>query len=63
MFSWVTKMLHYETIDVLEGINTNKSNKSKECMICHYWFLKDFGYKFQPYVCNDVNIYQWWLMN
>ena len=26
----------YETIDVSEGIEINKSNKSKECMICHY---------------------------
>ena len=21
-------------------------------MICHYWYFKDIGYKFQPYVCN-----------
>ena len=27
------KMLYQ--IDVLEGIDVNKSNKSKECMICH----------------------------
>ena len=21
-------------------------------MLCHYWYFKDVGYKFQPYVCN-----------
>ena len=39
-------MLQYETIDVSEGIDINKSNNSKECMICHYWYFKDIGYKF-----------------
>ena len=30
-------MLQYERIAVLEEIGINKSNKSKERMICHYW--------------------------
>ena len=21
-------------------------------MICHYWYFKDIGHKFQSYVCN-----------
>ena len=29
-------MLCYSDINVSEGIDINKSNKSKECMICHY---------------------------
>ena len=29
-------MLQYERIDVSERIDLNKSDKSKECMICHY---------------------------
>ena len=29
-------MLQYEKIYVSEGIDINKSNKSKEFMICHY---------------------------
>ena len=45
-------MLQYERIDVSEGIDLNKSDKSKECMICHYWYFKDIGYKYEPYVCN-----------
>ena len=29
-----------------------KSNKSKECIIFHYWYYKDIAYKSEPYVCN-----------
>ena len=34
-------MLQYERIDVSEGTNVNKTNASKECMLCHYWYFKD----------------------
>ena len=33
-------MLEYEQIDISEGIDVNKTNLSKECDICHYWYLK-----------------------
>ena len=29
-------MLEYEKIDISDGIDVNKSDKSKECMFCHY---------------------------
>ena len=45
-------MIQYERIDISEGIDINKSNESKECMICHYWYFKDIRYKYEPYVCN-----------
>ena len=32
-------MLQYEQIDALEEIDISKSNKSKECIICHYWYF------------------------
>ena len=35
-----------------KGIDFNKTNKSVECMICHYWYFKDNGFKYQPYFCN-----------
>ena len=38
-----------------EGTDPNKSNKSKECMICHYWYFKDIGYKNEQYVCNGCH--------
>ena len=45
-------MLQYERINVSEGIDIDKSNKSKETMLCHYWYFKNIGFKFQPYACN-----------
>ena len=45
-------MLQYEKIDVSEGIVINKTSASKECMICHYWYFKHVGFKFEPHVCN-----------
>ena len=29
-------MLQYERIDISEGIDFDKTNKSIQCMICHY---------------------------
>ena len=49
------KMLQYERIDISEGIDFDKSDKSKECMICHYWYFKDTGYKYEPHVCNKCH--------
>ena len=52
-------MLQYERIDISEGIDFDKSDKSKERMICHYWYFKDIGYKYEPHVCKNVIIYRW----
>ena len=30
------KMLEYERTDISQGIDVDLSNKSKECMLCHY---------------------------
>ena len=48
-------MLQYDRIDVSEGININETSESKECMLCHYWYSKNVGYKFQTYICNDCH--------
>ena len=45
-------MLQYEKIDTSKGINVNKTSASKECELCHYWFFKDVGFKFEEHVCN-----------
>ena len=45
-------MLQYEKTDVSEGIDINKTRLSKECELCHYWFFKDVGLKFEKHVCN-----------
>ena len=48
-------MLQYEKIDVSEGIDINKTCLSKECKLCHYWFFKDVGFKFEEHVCNGCH--------
>ena len=45
-------MLQYEEIDVSEGIDANKTSASKECMLCHYWYFKGVGFKFETHNCN-----------
>ena len=46
------EILYYDRIDVSEGININKTSKSKECDNCHYWYFLNKEFKFQSYVCN-----------
>ena len=58
MFVRVIKMLQYDRIDVSEGIGINKTNESKECMLCRYCHFKDLGFKFQPYLCNGIMLCQ-----
>ena len=41
-------MLEYERIHVLEGIDANKSNKSKECDLCHCWYFLDKNVDYDP---------------
>ena len=48
-------MLEYDRIDISEGINDNKTSASKECDICHYWYFKDIGFKYEPYLCNGCH--------
>ena len=48
-------MVQYERIDVSKGIDLKKSNKSKECMICHYRYFKDIGYKYEPVMVYDLD--------
>ena len=55
MFVCIVKILQYERIDVSEGIDFNKTNKSKKCKFCYYWFFKDDGFRFQPHVCNKCH--------
>ena len=40
-------MLIYEKINVSEGIDFDKSDQSKECMICHNWFFKHKNFNFK----------------
>ena len=44
-------MRYYERIYKSEGIYSTKSNRSKECKICHHGFF-NHEFKFQHSICN-----------
>ena len=48
-------MLEYKRIDIAEGIDVYKTKLSNECDICHYWYFKDIGFKYEPYLCNGCH--------
>ena len=48
-------MLEYDRIDIFQGIDINKISASKECDICHYWYFKDIGFKYELYLCNGCH--------
>ena len=48
-------MLEYDRIDISQGIDVNKTNLLKECDICHYWYFKDVGFKYEKYLCNGCH--------
>ena len=48
-------MLEYDTIDISEGIDTNKRSASKECNICHYWYFLDKNFNYEKYLCNGCH--------
>ena len=43
---------NYERIDISDGIDVDMSDKSKECMLCHYWYFLDKNFSYGPYLCN-----------
>ena len=49
------KMLWYQKVNFSEGIDVNKTSESKGCDLCHYWFFKDVGFKFEKHVCNGCH--------
>ena len=48
-------MLYHNRIDISEKIDVNKSNKSKECMVCHDWYFLDRRYKYEPELCSGCH--------
>ena len=50
-------MLHYDRIDISEGIDVNRTSASKECDIYHYWYFLKYSFKFQPNVPNNCHYF------
>ena len=56
-------MISYERIDKSEGIDFNKGENSVKYMICNYYYFKDIGFKYQPYVCNGCHDFSMTVQN
>ena len=39
-------------IDISDGIDVDMSDKSKECMLGHYWYFLDKSFSYGPYLCD-----------
>ena len=48
-------MMEYDSINISEGIDVNKTSASQECDICHYWYFKDIGFKYKSYLFNSCH--------
>ena len=48
-------MLEYDRIDISEGIYMGKTNKSRECDICHYWYFLDKNFNYEKCLCNGCH--------
>ena len=48
-------MLEFGRINISEGIDIKKTSASKECKICHYWYFRDIGFKYELHLCNGCH--------
>ena len=52
-------MLKHDNFDITEGIDLNKTNKSRECMFFHYWYYVNKNFSYGPFTCDGCyNIVQ-----
>ena len=52
-------MLKYDKIDIIEGIDHDKTSKSRECMFYHYWYYLNNNFSYGPFTCDGCyNIVQ-----
>ena len=45
-------MLVDEKVDISDGIDVDMSDKSKECMLCYYWYFLEKNFSYGPYLCD-----------
>ena len=50
-------MFYYDRIDVSGEMDVNKTSKSKECDICHYFYFLNKGFKLNQMSATDAKIY------
>ena len=45
-------MLKYDKTDISEGIDVDKTNESRECKFCHYWYFLNKNFSYGPFTCD-----------
>ena len=51
--------MKYDRIDISEGTDFNRKDRSKECMLCHYCYFLNKNFSYGPYLCDGYyNIMQ-----
>ena len=45
-------MLKYDRNDITEGIDLDKTNKSRECKFFHYWYYLNKNFSYGPFTCD-----------
>ena len=48
-------MLWYQKIHVSKGTDVDKTSKSKECELWHYWLFNNVGFNFEEHICNKCH--------
>ena len=44
--------MKYDRVDVSEGTDVDKTNKSRECKFCHYWYFLNKKFSYGPFTCD-----------
>ena len=45
-------MLKYDRIDISERIDADKTNESRECEFCHYWYFLNKNFSYGRFSCD-----------
>ena len=45
-------MLEYDRINAQKGINVNKTDDQRHCIICHYWYFVEINFRFHHKICD-----------
>ena len=46
------KNVEIDRIDISEGTDADKTNESRECKFCHYWYFLNKNFSYGPYLCD-----------
>ena len=45
-------MLDYDRTNVQKGINVNKTDDQRHCIIFHYWYFVEINFRFHHKICD-----------